>query len=285
MSINVTGRTAGGVVVAAALVLAGCGGSDGGGDTETFCEQVRALEAADQGVDDDVAAAAADFEALIDDAPEELRDDLRIVVDAFTELDAIDENDPAAFELFVELFERPEFVEATENLEQFGVDECGLDPSSDDEVDLGDEGDDPFADGPPDAGELDPADGGELVDDGDVKVTTVPGDPYDEAFWGPIDPGEVSIPGLEQHLDVNYADENWFEGKISGSSIAEHEVIVFALVDTDEAVRLCDALLEYAGPIDPDAVAIVEDNDSVSQLASGTVETGCSPADGPGSAG
>ncbi len=275
--------------MAAALVFAGCGGSDGGGDTEAFCERVRALEAADESVDDDVAAAAAEFEALIDDAPAELRDDLRIVVDAFTELDAIDENDPEAFELFFELFERPEFVEASETLEQFGVEECGLDPSSDDEVDpgaaVGDEGTDPFADDPYDAGEFDENDDGVLVGDGDVKVTTVPGDPYDEAFWGPIDPGEVSIPGLEQHLDVNYSDEDWFEGKVSGSSLGEHDVIVFALVDGDEAIRLCDAVLEYAGAIDSEAVVIIEDNDSVSQLASGTVETGCGPADGPGSAG
>ena len=59
---------------------------------------------------------------------------------------------------------------------------------------------------------------------------------------------------------------------------------MFALVDTDEAIRLCDAVLEYAGAIDPDAVVFVEDNDAASPLASGTVETGCSPADGAGSA-
>ncbi len=123
-------------------------------------------------------------------------------------------------------------MEATETLERFGVEECGLEPSSEDEVDLGatvgDEGADPLADDTTDTGELDETDGGELVGDGDVKVTTVPGDPYDEAFWGPIDPGEVSIPGLEQHLDVNYPDEDWFEAKVTGSSLGEHEVTVFA---------------------------------------------------------
>ncbi len=226
MSINGTGRTAVGVVAAAALALAGCGGSDGGGDTEAFCEQIRELDAASDAAEEDITATADEFDALIDDAPDELKDDLRIVVDAFAELDAIDEDDPEAFELFFELFQRPEFLEATETLEQFGIDECGLEPPADTDApdDVTSGADDVIGDDGADFGE----DDGELVGDGDVKPTTVPGDPYDEEFWGPIDPAEISIPGLEQHLDVNYSDENWFDGKVSGSSLGESEVIVSA---------------------------------------------------------
>jgi len=260
----------------AALGLAGCGGSDGGGDTEAFCEQIRAIDATDEAAGDDIAAAAEQFDALTDDAPDEIADDLRVVVDAFAELDEIDEDDPEAFELFFELFQRPEFLEATETLEQFGVDECGLEPAADigapDEVNSG-------AD---EAIGVDTESVGGDIDDGEVKPTTVPGDPYDEEFWGPIDPNEVSIPGIEQHLDVNYPDEGWFGGSLNGSSLAGSDVTVFAELEGDDAVRLCDAVLEYAGGIDSDVTVTVEGNDQSAVLASGDVADGCVVADGTG---
>ena len=89
-------------------------------------------------------------------------------------------------------------MEATETLERFGVEECGLEPSGEDEVDLGatvgEEGADPLEDDTTNTGELDGTDGAELVGDGDVKVTTVPGDPYDEAFWGRSTPERSASP-------------------------------------------------------------------------------------------
>ena len=250
------------MVVSAALALGGCGGSDGVGDTEAFCEQIRAIDETDDDVaaDDDIAAAAEQFDALIDDAPDEIADELRVVVDAFAELDEIDENDPEAFELFFELLQRPDFVEATETLEQFGVDECGLEPETDTE-------------GPDEV----TSDAG--IDGGEVKATTVPGDPYGEEFWGPIDPNEISIPGIEQHLDVNHPDDGWFDGTMTGSGVSGSDVSVSADLGVDEAVRLCDALLEYAGGIDPDATVTVEASDPSAVLATGTVVDGCAPAD------
>ena len=244
-------------------MVAGCGGSERGRDTQAFCDQIRAIDADDDAAGDDLAAAAAEFEALIDDAPDEIEDELRVVTDAFAELAELDEDDPEVFELFFELLQRPEFVEATEALEQFGVDACGLDPATD--TDTPDEV-------PPDAEEV--ADGGGDADDGAVKTTTVPGDPYDEAFWGPIDPDEISIPGIEQHLDVNYPDDGWFGGSLSGSSISEGDVTVFAELEGDDAVRLCDAVLEYAGAIEPDVSVRVED-DASTVHAVGTVTAGC----------
>ena len=287
MATRGTGRFAMGAVALAALALGGCGGSDGGGDTDAFCEQIRALDAEDDVADDDIAAAAEQFEALIGDAPDEIADDLRIVVDAFAELDEIDEDDPEAFELFFELFQRPEFVEATETLEQFGVDECGLEPSADTDVldevtsdaDAADEVIEVVTeptDGAVVDGSAEASDDG--IDDGEVKATTVPGDPYDEAFWGPIDPNEISIPGIEQHLDVNHPDDGWFGGSLNGSSVAGSDVAVFADIGVDEAARLCDAVLEYAGGIDPDVTVTVEVTDASKSLATGTVVDGCSSA-------
>ena len=201
-----------------------------------------------------------------------MKNDLRIVADAFAELAVLDEDDPEAFEQFFELLQRPEFVDATETLERFGVDECGLAPSTDTEPPG-----EVLSEEPDDAEEVvgvDVESIGDDSDDGSVKTTTVPGDPYDEEFWGPIDPDEISIPGIEQHLDVNYPDEGWFEGSVNGSSLSDGLVVVFANLEGGDAVRLCDAVLEYAGAIDPDVSVRVEDEASTLGAA-GTVAEGC----------
>jgi hypothetical protein len=275
MSTNRTGRTAIGVAASVALVLAGCGGSDSGGDIEAFCDQIRALDAAGEAAGEDLATAAEQFDALTDDAPDDIEDDLRIVVDAFGELDEIDEDDPASFELFFEIFERPDFVAAIETLEQFGVDECGLEPATDASAP------DDVIGGDIESGVIG-SETSDDVDDGAVKTASVPGDPYDEDFWGPIDADEVSIPGLEQHLDVNYPDEGWFGGSLNGSSLSGSEVTVFADLEGDDAVRLCDAVLEYAGGIDADSSVSVEANEQSTLLASGNMADGCVVADGLG---
>ena len=107
-----------------------------------------------------------------------------------------------------------------------------------------------------------------------MKTTTVPGDPYDEEFWGPIEPDELSIPGLKQHIDLNYPDEGWYAGSIIGwSSGGSDDIGVDANVEVDEALRICSAVLEYAGPISP-AVEVSVSNGAV-DLAVGTVSDGC----------
>lgn len=263
-------------MAAVALGCAACGGSDGGGgDTEAFCEELRVLDAADDEAGEDLTGAVDQFDALLADAPDEVAGDLRIVIEVFTELDSIDEDDPDAFEQFFELFERPEFVDATERLERFGVEECGLDPADDGSGDV-----------TPGELELDEIDTGDIESelgeaetaDDEVKTTTVPGDPYDEAFWGPIDPAELSIPGLEQHLDVNYPDSGWFDDTLVGSSIGGTEVIVYADVDAADAIRLCDAVLEYAGSIVSEVEVEVEQSNTEVALATGNVADGCAAA-------
>ncbi len=68
------------------------------------------------------------FDDLIDSAPDEIRDDLETVRDAFSELEDIDEDDPSAeaAEEFLDVLAQPEVVEAGENLEAYTVDVCGI---------------------------------------------------------------------------------------------------------------------------------------------------------------
>jgi hypothetical protein len=110
-----------------------------------FCE--RLLEFDDSQFSDDAEAASQALGELIDDAPDSIREDLELVVDAFSQLADLDPDDPESFEMFLEVFGSDEVIAASENLTQFGIEECGLDangnPVDDDgEASSGDEASD-----------------------------------------------------------------------------------------------------------------------------------------------
>lgn len=119
------------------LVLVACGdddgGSSGGGDAAAFCAVVtEAAGAPDLESEEGVAA----FRELAGSAPSEIRDDIDIVLDAVERLDALDEDDPASIDAAFEIALDPQVIEATENLEMYSVDECGLDPNAFDDADI-----------------------------------------------------------------------------------------------------------------------------------------------------
>lgn len=241
--------------------------SDDGADSDNqaFCEQVRML---DETSDNDLGTVSELYDELIASAPDEVRDDLQVVADAFVELEGVDEDDPDSFAVILEVFSRPEIVEASENLERFGVEECGLvsDDGSDLEIDAGEDSDDSIDD---DAAE----DTGDTADTDDADDD----DPYDEEFWGPIIDGELSIPGLKQHLDVNHAESGWFD-IVNGYTVEGESVVgVNGPLGPDDGVPLCEAILEYAGPLSPEVTITVEDDAGV-VLASGNPTDGCSAA-------
>ena len=85
--------------------------------------------------------AAEEFEGFIDDAPEEIQDDLETMAEAYGELGALfeeagfdpedpngfDPSNPEAIEVFTEaaeLFESPEFVAANEAISEFVASNC-----------------------------------------------------------------------------------------------------------------------------------------------------------------
>jgi len=245
-------------VCAVFAVLGSCGsGADETADVEEFCRQVRELNENDVDVAEDLDVALAQFEGLVADAPADLRDDLEVVVDAFSELSEVDENDPDAFVAFFEVLGRPEVVAAAENLERFGVEECGLEP--DEESAAVETGSSAAAlDAEPSVGDPDVA--------GD--------DRYDEEFWGVIDPDELSIPGIEQHLDVNHPDSGWFDTLTGYGLGGTSSISASGGIPDGEAVAICAAILEYAAPLEPDVSITIED-ESDGIVATGTVADGC----------
>jgi hypothetical protein len=147
---NVKRRTTRGFMVlgaATALVLAGCGGDDGGSADE-FCELAdeadkasddfgRALSAnADP---DEVEDAVNDLvdraKAAADAAPDEIKDDVETLVEGTERFQQLFEDNDYDIEKiatdpdFQELSSDEDFNQAGENIEQFQEDECGKEAS------------------------------------------------------------------------------------------------------------------------------------------------------------
>jgi hypothetical protein len=140
-------RTLIGLVVAGAILVAGCGGDDdddggdsnasGSGDaaTESFCEQFRAY---DEQFNEDPEASEEDVIAAIRslDPPEEIQDDFDTLLDGLDRLQSVDTNDPEAQAELEE--EMAQYTEASTNIQAFVDENCGetsVDNGSDDTTD------------------------------------------------------------------------------------------------------------------------------------------------------
>lgn len=116
------------LVFALLLALPACS-SDSGGSSEAFCDQMTSLESVDEPTDEQL-------DGLVADAPSAIKGDVETLVDTLGEFASIDEEDPESFTAAIELLDDPDFMEAAENIEAYGVDECGLEPSNTGSVDF-----------------------------------------------------------------------------------------------------------------------------------------------------
>ena len=106
-------------VAAAALtitVLAGCGGSDFCDTGEEEFADVSGISPTDPG---DVTTIREKFEALRDEAPAEIEDDLDVVVDGLTVVENA-ADDPAA----LANFDNAAYTEALQNIERYVDENC-----------------------------------------------------------------------------------------------------------------------------------------------------------------
>ncbi|MDZ7731983.1 MAG: hypothetical protein U5R31_01750 [Acidimicrobiia bacterium] len=118
-----------GVLVLALLTLgalASCSDDDGGGgagagggDPEAFCERAQSSSLGEGRADP--AALLSVYSDLLNEAPEEVRGDLETVRAALAGV--VEDQD-------LEAFESDEVVEASENLEAYLQEECGVEPPS-----------------------------------------------------------------------------------------------------------------------------------------------------------
>ncbi len=107
--------------VCSGLLLAGCG-DDGGGDEQAFCE----LLSSEDEYDIDTPEGQEALKDALETAPDEIKGDMETIVDAFEELEGLDEDDPEAFGAAFGLVFDPEMLAAMANIEEYGVDNCGL---------------------------------------------------------------------------------------------------------------------------------------------------------------
>lgn len=135
------------LAVPALLFSAGCSDDGGGGDVEAFCELLRESED-DDNTDPTTDEGREAFAELVAVAPDEVKDDLATMMGFIEDLEDMDEDDPDSFAAAMGLMFNPEFLAAGENLETFGVEECGLEPSDDSgDLDFDFDTEDPSSDG------------------------------------------------------------------------------------------------------------------------------------------
>ncbi|MEP1126350.1 MAG: hypothetical protein ABJH68_20905 [Ilumatobacter sp.] len=107
---------------------AGADSDDAGeGSDDEFCQKFMEFDSVENQPTTQEETIAA-FDELIESAPDDIREDLETVRDAFSGFEDFDaaEADPEAVEEFLEVLGQPEVVEAGENLERYTVDVCGI---------------------------------------------------------------------------------------------------------------------------------------------------------------
>lgn len=215
---------------------------------------------------EDPAAEMAELERFRDLAPSEIRDDIDAIIDVFNEVAALEANGDGEenFEAIFELAFDPEIVAASENIEQFGVEECGLEPSAEDDEFSFDESDDEQSSDRAVADDADQAsaDDGAAPADGLVTEPADVPDPLYDPFFDdePLDLGELSIDGLQYFMDVNYTDAPWRTrlGSWFVLGAGSGEVGVGGLdVTESEATEICSAVVEYMRSLDAEGTIVV----------------------------
>lgn len=269
----------------------------GEGDVDAFCDELRRIDS-DETVDeeDEFDVVMAELERVRELAPSEIRSDIDVVIEKFGEFEQLEANssgdESEEFGAALALIFDPEFIAASENLEAFGVEECGLEPSSDDDEFTFDEFDELEGEqsGDGEATANDDADGstgdgaapieGQLV----TEAADVP-DPLYEPFFNdePLDTSELSIDGAQYFFDVNYTDAPWRTRLGSWSIFGSEYGVGGNDITESEAPQVCGALLDYLQSLGADGTIVVstygqEENGSFGQdqeVLRTTVADGC----------
>jgi hypothetical protein len=103
-----------------ALSLTACGGSDGGGSADGFCDSLVRLDGSDVNPDADFDGAIAALEDLKSNASGDLQDDIDTFISVMNKIN--DAGEDAAFEEFEDDFEK--MTAAIESIEEFATANC-----------------------------------------------------------------------------------------------------------------------------------------------------------------
>ena len=221
---------------------------DEGADTTEFCDRVEVFD--DLDTDDTISTEVVDeFDDLAAMAPEEVEEELAVMAELFRTISETDVDDEEAFAEIMALFLDPELIAASEAVEAYVLDECGIDidpDDSDDDLD-GSEGDD--------------TDATDDTDDGAA------GD-------------ALGLDAFDAFLDEVGGADSWRDDVV-GTSIsstgdnADVTIDFPAGIDSGTALDARDAAAEYFGSVVGDlSVTVTVDG---SDAATYDPSTGCAP--------
>lgn len=251
-------RRAAVAVAALALVTAGCGDDGGGeggggGDPEAFCDRLERLDEEGFTLEDD--QAFQELDALIEDAPDDVARDLRRIIKAGRDLEALPEGDPDSFDAAFEIILSPPVLSALSGFGDYAEEECGIRVEG---TDIDPEN--PF---------------GDLSDFSS-------GEPTDSTSLSDDEPSNTDL--LEAYFEDNYGDTDWVDlissrgvGTV-GTSQASVTLGLDEAVGGGTAVEICVAALEWADQAGFDSVEAEIQGPDQETLASGDGEDGCDPA-------
>jgi len=110
------------IAAGGALTFAACGGGDGGGDTEAFCEEI--VRVSESGTDTTAAEDLAALQALADVAPSEISDQMDELVSVFEQVQSFDA-EAASEEEMLDFMELAGSIEETGvEVEEFALENC-----------------------------------------------------------------------------------------------------------------------------------------------------------------
>jgi hypothetical protein len=129
------------LVAVLGLMSGACGDDDGGSvggagggqlSEQAFCAQLASMEADDADITD--AQAIAQLAALARQAPDaDMRRALQKFAEVAEDLEGFDEDDPAALSAAFALIFDPEVMAASETIERYLSETCGIDTGADDD--------------------------------------------------------------------------------------------------------------------------------------------------------
>lgn len=252
------------VALLGAVLVAGCGSAemtlpgpvesnarpagDEGGSSSEYCAAVERIDATDESELDDPAKAIEALAALSEVAPDELKPSFEVLAGVVDELAGLDESDPEYITRSLELVFDPAVSAAAGRIDEFTIQECGID----------------LDDGGADDGSTDPFD--DFDTSGDL-----PSDVDDDAGG---ESGDVDLEDIDDIKEANGA-ASW-SSKLRTTTITNDTYVTLAAdaaepVTPEEALAACEAVRVGLVAINPQVTV---------EIRNGEVAVAASPAGG-----
>lgn len=117
------------IVIVGALCVGtvGCSSSSDSSSGGAFCDKAKSADL--ENIDDDSPEFVDALKDLEKSAPSAIKDDMKLLTDALVKIQDLDTSDPEAMLDALEDFDQDKLEKASENIQAYLKDECGIDAS------------------------------------------------------------------------------------------------------------------------------------------------------------